>query len=64
MKADEIRKAVDAGKTVKWSNDGYEVQLWASGYEIVCLANDHAIGLTYRDNTTLNGKEEDFYVKS
>lgn len=69
MTLDEIKAAIDRGETVCWSNDGYEVQKWATGgpeilgYQIVCLSNGHAIGLTWLDGRTMNGEPEDFYVK-
>ena len=70
MTLDEIKAAVDRGETVCWSHDGYEVHKWAptgqnpaGSYEIVCLHNDHAIGLTRLDGVTMNGDPEDFYVK-
>ena len=30
---------------------------------IYCKSNYHQIGLTCRDGVTLNGPEEDFYIK-
>ena len=63
MKLEEIKFAVDQGDTVCWKNDGYEVEWWGDGYNIVCQSNRHGIGLTWTDGVTLNGKEEDFYIK-
>jgi hypothetical protein len=77
MNVEEIKAAVDEGKTVCWGHEGYEAQKFESKsldpdtlqsipykkYEIVCLSNNHMIGLTWADETTLNGKEEDFFVK-
>ena len=68
MKLEEIKAAVRAGKTVHWASDIYEVKLhhFRDGGEqwlIVCIPNRNAIGLTGRDEVTLNGKEEQFYEK-
>ncbi len=63
MNLQEIKSAVDAGKRVYWSNIGYEVIKDRSGlYLIVFAANNYAIGLTWRDDVTLNGKPEDFFI--
>ncbi len=67
MNADEIRAAVDRGETVHWSHHGYVVEKWNIGthfesYSIVCLHNQHAIGLTWQDGQTLNGANDDFYI--
>ena len=46
-------------------NDGYRVVKDNLGqWFIVCDQNQNAIGLTWRDGATLNGQENDFYVKS
>lgn len=63
MTLEEIKANVLAGKKVYWSNLAYEVvhdkyDQWF----IVCTLNDHAIGLTWRDGVTLNGKEEEFFI--
>lgn len=70
MTLDEIKAAVDRGETVCWSHDGYVVEKWQptqlhpeGTYEIVYLRNRHAIGLTWLDGVTMNGRPEDFYVK-
>lgn len=63
MTLEEIKAAVDAGFTVHWSNPLYKVERWSNGsYEIVCQDNGHAIGLTWLDGVTMNGKPEDFYI--
>ena len=63
MTVDEIKQAVDAGQTVHWATGAYEVKKdRANGYYILCTVNQNVIGLTHRDEITLNGKEEDFYV--
>lgn len=63
MTVDEIKKAVDEGKIVRWSNELYLVHKVGDSYLITCTLNDHTIGLTWLDGVTLNGKEEDFYVE-
>jgi len=63
MNADEIKQAINQGKTVCWSHTGYEVRKIGDQYLIVCLSNQHAIGLTWLDGITLNGEPEDFFIK-
>ena len=68
MTLDEIVEAVDAGRTVCWSHDGYEVRRTSDkpgglGMDVICLHNNHMIGLTWLDGVTVNGQPEDFYVK-
>ena len=63
MTIDEIKAAVDAGKTVCWANPGYRViRDRLAQYHVVFLRNRHAIGLTNRAGTMLNGQEGDFFV--
>lgn len=63
MTVDEIKQAVDEGKTVHWVNEAYKVIKNSKNgdYLIKCIPNKHCIGLTWVDGKTLNGKEEDFY---
>lgn len=64
MTLQEIKNAVESGQVVKWSNDSYDVvKDGLDQWFIVCRFNDYAIGLTWRDGVTLNGKEEQFYIK-
>ena len=63
MTLKEIKDAVAAGKTVCWSQDNYIVENWKNGLHIVCQNNKSAIGLTHQDGVTINGNEEDFYIK-
>ena len=63
MKLDEIKKAVDEGKHVKWGNRLYDVVKDNLGqYFIICNRNNYAIGLTWTDGVTLNGRPSEFYV--
>ena len=61
MKLDEIKKAVDQGKTVHWSNGNYRVVKENDDY-VIRASNGHIIGLTWSDGKTLNGEEKDFFV--
>lgn len=63
MTLTEIKRAIEDNKKVYWSNFNYEVILDSIGqYLIKSHCNNHYIGLTWSDETTLNGKEKDFYV--
>lgn len=63
MTLNEIKQAVEAGKTVHWSNQAYKVVKDDLGqWLIVCSINNYAFGLTWRDGATMNGKPEDFFV--
>lgn len=64
MTLTDIKEAIAEGKTVCWSNDRYTIKHGADGDLVIhCATNYHRIGLTWRDGVTLNGREEDFYVK-
>ena len=63
MNIAEIKAAVDAGKAVHWSNDGYVVRKDILGqYLIIFKPNGSAIGLTDKSGFRLNGQEEDFFL--
>ena len=66
MTLEEIKAAVNAGKTVHWATYSYTV---VKGIEkaighwfIKCTDNDYTIGLTHRDEVTMNGEPEQFFV--
>lgn len=62
MTLDEIKSAIAAGKKVFWKQPNYEVTKDSiEQYLIICSNNSHAIGLTWQDGVTMNGKPEDFY---
>jgi hypothetical protein len=66
MTLQEIKKAIQEGLTVCWKQSNYEVQksIFNGDYNIVCISNNNdCIGLTWLDGSTMNGKEEDFYIK-
>lgn len=68
MTAQEIKDAVRQGKQVFWSNPAYEVKLHKyygteeEQWLITCSLNNYSWGLTWADDVTLNGKEDQFYV--
>lgn len=63
MNLQEIKRAVLSGQTVHWANRGYVVHHDCHGeWSIVCTMNCNAIGLTWRDGVTLNGRESDFFI--
>tara|TARA_R110000851_G_scaffold119517_2_gene247359 strand:+ start:68 stop:274 length:207 start_codon:yes stop_codon:yes gene_type:complete len=68
MTIQEIKQAILEGLIVHWSNDSYQVQTSGAkdnilNYNIVCLTNNSCTGLTWLDGVTLNGNEQDFYIK-
>jgi len=63
MTVQEIKQAVDEGKKVYWASLNYEVIKDKYGQWLIhSKCNGHCIGLTWTDGTTLNGKEEDFFI--
>lgn len=55
----QIKAALAANMPVHWSNAGYVVK----GNLITCTLNTGgAVGLTWADGVTLNGKEKDFFI--
>ncbi len=65
MTLDEIKAAVDAGKSVHWFNEGYIVHKDDLGqYFITFAQNASSIGLTNQAGNRLNGKEHEFFVTS
>jgi hypothetical protein len=61
----EIKAAVDEGKSVYWMNYGYQViKAKTSGeYLISCPSTMHCIGLTHSDGISMNGKLEEFFTE-
>ena len=57
-----IKAAHAQGRTVHWMNEGYTVAGKDPDNLRIEFWNNHAIGLTHADGTTLNGREEDFYT--
>ena len=63
MTLQEIKNAVNDGKRVCWASTGYEVLYDEVGQWLIwCRMNDNYIGLTHRDEVTLNGREDQFFV--
>ena len=66
MKLDQIKAAVESGKTVHVGNAAYivvkDVMKTSTQWLIKCTLNNHCIGLTHADGITLNAKEEDFFI--
>ena len=65
MTLDEIKVAVDAGKCVHWSNEGYIVHKDDLGHYLITFQpNNSTIGLTNAAGDRLNGKEHEFFITS
>lgn len=63
MNIQEIKTAVEAGKTVHWSNAGYVVTKDSIGqFHITFKQNQSSVGLTNRAGNRLNGQPQDFYI--
>jgi hypothetical protein len=67
MNLQQIKSAIEEGKTVCWANEAYQVIKTKSGNYLIGYniggRGENYIGLTWRDGETLNGKEEEFYIK-
>ena len=57
----EIKQAIDEGKRVHWASHSYDI-IKTYDYLILCTINDHVIGLTHRDEVTMNGAEQEFFI--
>ena len=63
MKLAEIKQAVQEGKTVHYHSALYTVICDAKGQWLIKYSsNGYCIGLTWMDEVTMNGDEEDFYI--
>ena len=63
MNLQEIKNAVENGKTVCCGNPAYSVIKDRLGqWFIYCNINGYCIGLTRSDGATLNGNEREFYI--
>lgn len=62
MNLQEIKNAVLSGVKVCWHNPAYEVIKDSKDQWLIKHAAGHCIGLTWADDVTLNGKQEDFYT--
>ena len=61
MNLAEIKEAIANGETVHWKSSAYQVIKDNKGQYLIKCINGSCIGLTWADNVTLNGEEEDFY---
>jgi hypothetical protein len=61
MTLNEIKSAVEAGKSVHWANDGYSVIKGRAGYFVRFDSNDYLTPL--ERSGALIDKESDFYIK-
>lgn len=64
MTLEEIKAAVDAGKTVHNQSEYYTVVKDKFGRYLIVGMNQYAIGLTWTDGVTMNGKPEEFFIGS
>lgn len=63
MTLSQIKRAVDEGTPVYWSNKGYTViKNSRTGDYLIKHTGGHCIGLTWADGQTMNGREEEFFV--
>ena len=63
MNLQEIKNAVENGKTVCCGNPAYSVKKDSLGqWFIYCAINEYCIGLTHADGVTLNDSESAFYI--
>ena len=64
MKLQEIKQAVNDGKTVCWKSEIYVVEREGTEdyYQIHCTTNDNYMGLTWLDGKTMNGEPEEFFI--
>ena len=63
MTLEEIKEAVNNGKTVHWATTHYTVHKYSEDCWDIVHSGGHAIGLTWLNGITLNGKEEDFFIE-
>ena len=66
MTLEEIKCAVMNGHTVHWENEAYVVEYAPDidDFLIRCVLNANCIGLTWQDNVTMNGREDQFFIAS
>jgi hypothetical protein len=62
MTLDEIKAAVESGKTVYCVNRDYRVIKDSVGQWLIqCVYNGYCIGLTWSDGATMNGSPDEFF---
>ena len=62
MTFDEIKKAIDEGKKVKWSSSIYDVEKHGKYYYVVCSVNGYTTGLGVENGKLKNERPSDFYI--
>jgi hypothetical protein len=63
MNLSEIKAAVLSGRKVHWKSCAYEITTDRHDqWLVVCRSTGGCWGLTWADNTTVNGKPDDFFV--
>ena len=62
MTLQEIKASCLSGKTVHWTNKSYRVIKDSKNQWFILHDGGNCIGLTWADDKTLNGREEDFYM--
>ena len=57
------QKKIDGERTVHWASCSYRVikSKWGE-FMILCDLNDSCVGLTWKDEVTMNGEEKQFYI--
>ena len=63
MTLQEIKSAVDAGKTVHWHNNRYKVIKDRYGYLTIDVHNESCIGLCRKDTGELIGNPDEFFIE-
>ena len=67
MNLTEIKDAIEQGKKVFWATTAYEVIKDSIDQYLIIYnrggRNENCIGLTWQNGTTLNGKEDEFFVE-
>ncbi len=62
MNLEEIKKAVEAGRVVRWKNARYRVVKDQLGQFLIDCDGGSIVGLTWLDGVTLSGEPADFYI--
>jgi hypothetical protein len=59
----DITEAVDAGHTVCWQSEAYQVRYnsYTKRYDVVCLSNKNAQGLFWLDGINSEFKPDQFF---
>ena len=63
MTLDQIKRAVNAGKTVHWANSRYTVVCDNLGQWLLTCEGGSTVGLTHGEGTILTSAADEFYVE-